>query len=64
MTRGRLDGSLTVADASTEAVELIALLDGLVVQAYLPGSRLTPLQARTMLHRYVAATLVPTAAAR
>jgi AcrR family transcriptional regulator len=58
LTRGQLDGSLTVADAGAEAVELIALLDGLVVQAYLPGSRLTPLQARRMLHRYVGATLV------
>ena len=57
LTRGRQDGSLTVVDAATEAVELIALLDGLVVQAYLPCSRLSPLRARTMLHRYVAATL-------
>ena len=57
LTRGQLDGSLTVTDAGTEAVELIALLDGLVVQAYLPGSRLSPLRARTMLHRYVQSTL-------
>jgi len=57
LTRGHLDGSLTVDDAAAEAVELIALLDGLVVQAYLPGSRLTPLRARSMLHRYVGSTL-------
>jgi AcrR family transcriptional regulator len=59
LTRGQLDGSLTVTDAATEAVELIALLDGLVVQAYLPGSRLTPLRARSVLHRYVRVNLVP-----
>ena len=57
LSRGAADGSLSVTDAATEAVELIAMLDGLVVQAYLPGARLTPLQARTMLHRYVGATL-------
>ena len=57
LDRGRLDGSLSVTDAAAEAVELIALLDGLVVQSYLPGSRLSPLAARTMLHRYVGATL-------
>lgn len=61
LTRGRLDGSLTVTDAPTEAVELIALLDGLVVQAYLPGSRLTPQRARSVLHRYVGSRLVPVA---
>lgn len=58
LVRGRTDGSLAVKDPEAEAVELIALLDGLVVQAYLPGSRLTPRRARTMLHRYVEATLV------
>jgi AcrR family transcriptional regulator len=57
LSRGRSDGSLTVVDAAAQAVELIALLDGLVVQAYLPGSRLTPLQARAMLHRYIEGTL-------
>lgn len=62
LTRGHLDGSLTVEDAAAQAVELIALLDGLVVQAYLPGSRLTPLRARSMLHRYVRATLITASA--
>lgn len=62
LSRGRSDGSLTVIDAAAQAVELIALLDGLVVQAYLPGSRLTPLRARAMLHRYVESTLVAAAA--
>ena len=54
--RGGSDGSLSVVDPVGEALELIALLDGLVVQAYLPGSRLTPLGARAMLHRYVGRT--------
>jgi AcrR family transcriptional regulator len=57
LTRGQRDGSLTVTDAAAQAVELIALLDGLVVQAYLPGSRLTPLRARSMLHQYVGSNL-------
>ncbi len=61
LARGRADGSLAVADPSSESVELIALLDGLVVQAYLPGSRLSPQRAREMLHRYVHATLTPAA---
>jgi AcrR family transcriptional regulator len=63
LDRGRSDGSLAVSDVSAEAVEMIALLDGLVVQAYLPGSRLTPGQARSMLHGFVRARLIPAATA-
>ena len=59
--RGRIDGSLVVTDPAGEAVEFIALLDGLVVQAYLPGSRLSPARARTVLHHYVRATMAPSA---
>lgn len=58
LDRGRLDGSLLVTNPADQAVELIALLDGLVVQAYLPESRLRPRRARTLLHHYVRATLV------
>ena len=60
LARGVADGSLVVQDPAAEAVELIALLDGLVVQAYLPGSRLSPLAARKILHHYVAATMTAT----
>jgi AcrR family transcriptional regulator len=35
------------------AIEYIALMDGLVVQTYLPGSRLTAVQARALLDDYV-----------
>jgi AcrR family transcriptional regulator len=35
------------------AIEYIALMDGLVVQTYLPGSRLTPAEARGLLEDYV-----------
>jgi AcrR family transcriptional regulator len=50
--RGRSDGSLPVADAGQTAVEVVALLDGLVVQCYLPGARLTPALGRETLRRY------------
>jgi AcrR family transcriptional regulator len=35
------------------AIEYIALMDGLVVQTYLPGSRLTAAEARALLDDYV-----------
>ena len=54
LDRGGADGSLTVRDARRQSVEYIAMMDGLVVQAYLPGARLDPDQAREMLHGYVA----------
>jgi AcrR family transcriptional regulator len=57
LARGRTDGSLTVGDPAAEAVEFIAMLDGLVVQAYLPESRLSPGRARAILHSYVEATM-------
>ncbi len=57
LARGQRDGSLVVGDPAGEAVELIALLDGLVVQAYLPQSRLSPRRARAVLHHYVLATM-------
>lgn len=53
LQRGRADGSLAVTAAAPTAVEYIALMDGLVVQTYLPGARLTPDQARAMLSDYV-----------
>lgn len=51
--RGVADETLTVADPPTAAVEYIALMDGLVVHSYLPGSRLDPDAARAMLQAYV-----------
>ena len=56
LTRGRADRSLLVGDPAGEAIEFIALLDGLVVQAYLPESRLSPTRARAVLHHYVASS--------
>lgn len=54
MRRGADDGSLsTVADPDRTAVDFVALLDGLVVQCYLPTPRIEPAQARA---RMLAAT--------
>lgn len=48
--RGAADGSLPATiDSRLAAVECVALLDGLVVQCYLPGAGLTPAQARDLL---------------
>lgn len=52
LRRGQDDGSLTVSDPVREAIEFVAMLDGLVVQAYLPQSHITPVQARGMLKSY------------
>lgn len=62
--RGATDGSLpgeagldrsgaSAAGAQRRAVEYIALMDGLVVQTYQPGSRLRPAEAREILHANV-----------
>lgn len=59
LTRGHADGTLQVTDPAAEAIELIAMLDGLVVQAYLPGSALSPARVRRILHSYVDATMSP-----
>lgn len=48
--RGATDGSLpALPDAEQRAVEYIALMDGLVVQSYLPNCRLAPERARAIL---------------
>ncbi|MGI8417495.1 MAG: TetR/AcrR family transcriptional regulator [Nakamurella sp.] len=48
--RGRNDGSIVAAgDERLAAVEFVALLDGLVVQCYLPAGKLAPAAARTLL---------------
>lgn len=57
ITRGAADGSLAAADPAIAAIEYIALMDGLVVQAYLPDSRLDPAGARRILADYTAAAL-------
>lgn len=59
LIRGTGDGSLAVADPAMGAIEYIAMMDGLVVQSYLPDSRLVPAQAREILHRYVATSFTP-----
>lgn len=57
ITRGTVDGSLAAPDPATAAISYIALMDGLVVQAYLPDSRLRPAEARAILTNHVAGTL-------
>ncbi len=52
LARGGADGTLTVADPVRQAIEFIALLDGLVVQCYLPHPRLPATQAREILRAY------------
>jgi AcrR family transcriptional regulator len=52
MRRGQRDGSLVVFDPERQAVEFVALLDGLVVQSYLPDPRLRTEQARAILKEY------------
>lgn len=60
LTRGFGDGSLPGAiDPARQAIEYIALMDGLVVQAYLPGSRLTAIEARAILEGNVMLTIAP-----
>ncbi len=56
MRRGQQDGTLTVQEPAGQAVEYIAVMDGLVVQGYLPDSRLDPDRARAMLRGYLART--------
>ncbi len=60
LRRGAADGSLAVSDPEQQSVEYIAMMDGLVVQGYLPGARLDPDRARAMLRRYVAGTFAVT----
>lgn len=65
--RGADDGTLPALEPATDpartpshdrAVEYIALMDGLVVQAYLPSSRITPARAREILTESIAARAV------
>lgn len=52
MERGQNDGSLQVDDPARQAIAFVALLDGLVVQCYLPHPRVGVEQARGMLRGY------------
>ena len=52
LERGAGDGTLVVSDAARQAIEFVALLDGLVVQCYLPHPRLPAAHARTILRAY------------
>lgn len=56
LERGGADGSLMVSDPQQQGLEYIAMMDGLVVQGYLPGARLNPDRARESLRSYVATT--------
>lgn len=52
LERGAADGTLRVSDPARQAIEFVALLDGLVVQCYLPHPRLPVEGARAMLRAY------------
>lgn len=62
--RGDDDGSLSSDDPHQQAVAFVSMMDGLVVQAYVPGARITPGQARKILHGYVDASMPPPAVNR
>lgn len=64
LERGRTDGSLIVSDPPRQAVEYVAMMDGLVVQGYLPGARLDPQRARELLHAHAASAVGPPRVAR
>ncbi len=51
--RADLEGSLQVGSAGEQAFDFVALMDGLVVQAYLPGSAATPARVRRILHHHI-----------
>lgn len=50
---GGIDGEAAGGD---QAVEFVALLDGLVVQCYLPGSPLAPARGRQMMRDFLSRT--------
>ena len=52
LRRGVADGTLAVTDAPRQAIEFVALLDGLVVQCYLPHPRIELDAARRILGRF------------
>jgi AcrR family transcriptional regulator len=52
LERGSADGTLRVSDPARQAIEFVALLDGLVVQCYLPHPRLPAEDARKILRAY------------
>ena len=52
LRRGAADGTVVVADAPRQAIEFVALLDGLVVQCYLPHPRIELAAARSILGRF------------
>ena len=55
LERGHWDGSLTIRDPKRQAIEFVALLDGLVVQCYLPHPRISPDDARAILKSHAGA---------
>jgi len=57
LEQGRAEGVFHIQDPEREAIIFMALLDGLVVQSYLPGARLTPAQSRDYLYAHVSRAL-------
>jgi AcrR family transcriptional regulator len=52
LAQGMADGTLSAKDPEQDTVEFMAMLDGLVVQTFLPDSRLTPAEARDSLRKF------------
>jgi AcrR family transcriptional regulator len=55
---GCAQGAFAIGDIDLALTDFLAMFDGLAAQAYLPGSRMGPRQARTHLTNWVGRTLV------
>jgi AcrR family transcriptional regulator len=53
LRRGVRTGEFQLPDADLVLADFLVTFDGLAVQAYLPGSKVGPLQARAFLHGWV-----------
>lgn len=60
LERGVASGQFRVDDLDVAMADFLVTFDGLAVQAYLPGSKVGPAQAREYLHGWVERRLIPT----
>lgn len=60
LERGVASGQFWVDDLDVAMADFLVTFDGLAVQAYLPGSKVGPAQAREYLHGWVERRLIPT----
>ena len=61
LDRGVASGRFRVDDLDVVMADFLVTFDGLAVQAYLPGSKVGPAQAREYLHGWVERRLIATA---